>query len=180
MNLALAITLLRFLLAPLLVWLLLSENFSASLGVFLLGSVSDALDGYIARRFNQGTPLGALLDPLADKLLIACGVLMLTWLGYFPVWLMIAVLLRDILIMGGALAYKRATGRLEMSPLPISKLNTTVQLSLVLAILAKVSGVDWLSALLPLLVWLTLATTLASGIQYVWVWSRRARRAVRG
>ena len=176
LNAALTITLLRFLLAPLIVWLLLSQNYPAALATFLLGSISDALDGYIARRFDQATPLGALLDPLADKLLVACGVLTLTWLGHFPLWLMTAILLRDVVIMAGALAYKRATGRLEMSPLIISKLNTAVQFILVLTILAGASGVQWLSGTLPLLVWLTLATTLASGIQYVWEWSRRSQR----
>ena len=89
---------------------------------------------------------------------------------------MTAILLRDVVIMAGALAYKRATGRLEMSPLIISKLNTAVQFILVLTILAGASGVQWLSGTLPLLVWLTLATTLASGIQYVWEWSRRSQR----
>lgn len=175
MNVALTITLLRFLLAPLLVWLLLAGNFGASLIVFLVGSISDALDGFIARRFNQGTPLGALLDPLADKLLIACGILVLAWLGRFPLWLMAVVVVRDVIIICGALAYRRLTGRLEMAPLFISKINTAVQFTLVLAILADSSGVKWLAAALPVLVWLTLATTLTSGIQYVREWSRRAR-----
>jgi cardiolipin synthase len=177
MNYALAITLLRFLLAPLLVWLLLQENYLSALGVFLVGSISDALDGYIARRFNQGTPLGALLDPLADKLLIACGILMLAWQGYFPLWLMVAVLLRDLIIMGGALAYRRVTGTLEMAPLMISKINTTFQFILVLAILLLADGITLITPLLPALVWLTFATTLLSGIEYVRTWARRARHA---
>lgn len=176
MNYALAITLLRFMLAPLLVWLLLREDHLAALGVFLVGSISDALDGYIARRYNQGTPLGALLDPLADKLLIACGILMLAWQGHFPLWLMVAILLRDVVIMGGALAYRQVSGRLEMTPLMSSKVNTALQFVLVLVILAQADGLDWLTPILPVLIWLTFATTLASGIQYVWVWSRRARR----
>jgi cardiolipin synthase len=178
MNVALAITLLRFLFAPLLVWLLLTGNYAAALSVFLAGSISDALDGHIARRFNQETPLGALLDPLADKLLIACGIVMLAWLGHFPLWLMITVLLRDVIIMSGALAYRHATGRLEMAPLFISKVNTAIQFTLVLAILATFSGLGWLAAVLPTLTWLTFFTTLASGIQYIREWSCRARRAI--
>lgn len=178
MNYALAITLLRFLLAPLLVWLLHEGAYLAALGVFLAGSISDALDGYIARRFHQGTALGALLDPLADKLLIACGILMLAWLGHFPWWLAVAVLLRDFVIMGGALAYRRSTGRLEMAPLMISKVNTTLQFILVLAILAEAGGQRWLGPVLQPLVWLVFATTLASGVQYVRVWSRRAHQVM--
>ncbi len=176
MNVALTITLLRFLLAPLLVWVLLNEHHTAALGVFLLGSLSDALDGYIARRFNQCTPLGALLDPLADKLLVACGMLTLLWQGHFPLWLAAIVLLRDIIIMSGAFAYRRATGKLEMQPLPVSKLNTAVQFTLVLVILAVADGYVMLEAAREPLIWLTFATTVASGTQYVWEWSRRARQ----
>lgn len=176
MNVALTITLLRFLLAPLLVWVLLNEHHTAALGVFLLGSLSDALDGYIARRFNQCTPLGALLDPLADKLLVACGMLTLLWQGHFPLWLATIVLLRDIIIMSGAFAYRRATGKLEMQPLPVSKLNTAVQFTLVLVILAVADGHAMLNVAREPLIWLTFATTVASGTQYVWEWSRRARQ----
>lgn len=179
MNVALTITLLRFLLAPLLVWVLLREDHTAALGVFLVGSLSDALDGYIARRFNQCTPLGALLDPLADKLLVACGMLTLLWQGHFPLWLACFVLLRDIIIMSGAFAYRRATGKLEMQPLPISKLNTAVQFTLVLVILANADGYTQVMPALQPLIWLTLVTTLLSGTQYVWEWSRRAKRNFR-
>lgn len=177
MNVALTITLLRFLLAPLLVWLLLQERYFAALGVFLVGSISDALDGFIARRFNQCTALGALLDPLADKLLIACGILVLAWQDLFPLWLLIAVLLRDFIIMGGALAYRRLTGSLEMAPLTISKVNTTLQFVLVLAILAHADGIAVVAPLLVPLAWLTFATTLLSGIQYVRIWAGRARQS---
>jgi cardiolipin synthase (CMP-forming) len=180
MNAALTITLLRFLLAPLLVWVLLQGNYAASLGVFLIGSISDALDGYIARRFNQCTALGALLDPLADKLLIACGILTLLWQGLFPLWLACFILLRDIVIMSGALAFRRATGWLKMEPLPLSKLNTALQFTLVLVILANAEGYSQVKFALQPLTWLTLATTVASGIQYVWEWSQRARRQAPG
>lgn len=180
MNLALTITLLRFLLAPLLVWVLVQGNHTAALGIFFLGSLSDALDGFIARRFNQCTTLGALLDPLADKLLVACGILTLLWEGHFPLWLAGFILLRDLVIMSGALAYRRTTGRLEIQPLPLSKLNTAVQFTLVLVILASADGYQHLQFTLQPLIWLTLATTLASGIQYIWVWARRATSDIPG
>ena len=175
MNLAITITLLRFLLAPLLVWMLVQEKHTLALGVFLLGSLSDALDGFIARNFNQCTRLGALLDPLADKFLVACGMLTLLWQGHFPLWLACFVVMRDIVIVSGAFAYRRATGTLEMQPLPLSKLNTAVQFTLVLVMLATADGYAPLEFALQPLVWLTFATTLSSGIQYVWEWSRRAR-----
>lgn len=179
MNLALTITLLRFLLAPWMIWVLLQENHTLALGIFLIGSLSDALDGFIARRFNQCTPLGALLDPLADKLLVACGMLTLLWQGHFPLWLAGFVLLRDVIILSGAFAYRRATGRLEMQPLFISKVNTAVQFTLVLVILADADGYQQVSFALEPLIWVTLATTIASGSQYVWEWSRRAQKALR-
>jgi cardiolipin synthase len=176
MNLALAITLLRFLLAPWLVWVLFQENHTAALGIFLIGSLSDALDGYIARRFNQCTPLGALLDPLADKLLVACGMLTLLWQGHFPLWLACFVVLRDGVIVAGAFAYRRVTGTLEMQPLPLSKLNTAVQFTLVLVILLNADGYARVAFLQQPLTWLTLLTTVSSGIQYAWEWSQRAKR----
>lgn len=178
MNLALTITLLRFLLAPWLVWELTQENHTVALGIFLIGSLSDALDGFIARRFNQCTPLGALLDPLADKLLVACGMLTLLWQGHFPLWLACFIVLRDVIIIGGAYAYRRATGRLEMQPLYLSKINTAVQFTLVLVILADADGYARFSAALQPLIWLTFATTVSSGVQYVLEWSRRARAVV--
>jgi cardiolipin synthase len=78
--------------------------------------------------------------------------------------------------MSGALAFRRATGRLEMDPLPLSKLNTALQFTLVLVILANAEGYTQVTFALQPLTWLTLATTVASGIQYVWEWSQRARR----
>ena len=175
MNLALTITLLRFLLAPWLVWELLQEHHTTAFGIFLIGSISDALDGFIARRYNQCTPLGALLDPLADKLLVACGMLTLLWQGHFPLWLACFVVLRDMIILGGAYAYRRATGRLEMQPLYLSKINTAVQFMLVLVILADADRYIQFSPLLQPLIWLTFATTVSSGVQYVVEWSARAR-----
>lgn len=175
MNVALAITFLRFLLAPWLVWELVHDHHATALGIFLIGSISDALDGYIARRYNQCTPLGALLDPLADKLLVACGMLTLLWQGHFPLWLACFVVLRDVIIVSGAFAYKRVTGSLEMQPLMLSKINTAIQFLLVLAILANADDHAWAGLLLEPLMWLTLATTVSSGTQYVLEWSRRAR-----
>lgn len=166
----------RFALAPLFVWLLLGGDYMAALAVFLIASISDALDGFLARRFGLGTPLGAVLDPLADKLLVGFGIITLTWLQVLPLWLAVVVVLRDIVIMTGAVAYLFATGKLEMTPLPISKLNTTMQFILVLAVVASYAGIGITPPWLDLLVWLTLVTTLASGVQYAWIWSRKAQR----
>lgn len=161
---------------PLFVWLLLDGAYAAALAVFLVASISDALDGFLARRFNLGTPLGAVLDPLADKLLVGFGVITLAWLQVLPLWLAGVVVLRDIVIVAGAAAYLSVTGKLEMTPLQVSKLNTAVQFVLVLAFVASHAGIGPSPLWLDLLVWLTLLTTLASGAQYVRVWMEKARR----
>ena len=179
-NAAIAVTLLRFLLAPVFVWLLLDQAYAPALWVFLAASLSDALDGFLARRFDLATPLGAMLDPLADKLLVACGIVTMGWLGVLPLWLAGIVLLRDVVIICGAVTYRYATGSIEMTPLPLSKLNTAMQFTLVLAALLAYAELAVPQHWLDTLVWLVLATTLASGTQYVWRWARKARGVLRG
>lgn len=173
-NAAIAVTLLSFLLAPVFVWLLLRQAYTVALWVFLTACISDALDGFLARRFGLATTLGATLDPLADKLLVACGVVTMGWAGVLPLWLAGIVLLRDLIIVSGAIAYRYTTGNIEFRPLLISKLNTTVQFILVLTALLALSGVGLPDWLLTALVWMTVLTTLSSGAQYVWQWSRKA------
>jgi cardiolipin synthase (CMP-forming) len=179
-NAAIAVTLLRFLLAPVFVWLLLRQAYTPALWVFLAASLSDALDGFLARRFGLATPMGAILDPLADKVLIACGILTMGWVGALPLWLAGIVLLRDAVIVSGAVAYRYATGSIRMTPLLLSKLNTAVQFVLVLAALLTHAGLVTSGSSLETLIWATLATTLASGTQYVAQWARKARRKLRG
>ena len=167
-------------LAPLFVWLLLRQAYPAALWVFLIASASDALDGFLARRFNLVTQLGAILDPLADKLLVASGILALAWVGALPWWLAVIVVLRDAVIVIGGVAYRYATGSIEMKPLPLSKLNTAMQFLLVLMSLATHAGIGMPRLWLGMLVWLTLTTTLASGVQYVRTWMRKGRRHLVG
>ena len=176
-NIAIAVTLARLILAPIFAWLLLLQSFVPALGVFLIASISDALDGFLARRFNLATPLGAVLDPLADKLLVGFGILAMSWIGALPLWLAWTVVLRDGVIVSGALAYLYATGNLEMKPLPISKANTAAQFVLVLSALLVHSENLRNGAWLDGLVWIVFGTTLCSGAQYVWEWSRRARKS---
>ncbi|MCX7627472.1 MAG: CDP-alcohol phosphatidyltransferase family protein [Methylophilaceae bacterium] len=175
-NAAIAVTLLRFLLAPVFVWLLLTQSYTYALWVFLVASLSDALDGFLARHCALATPLGALLDPLADKLLVACGILAMSWVGALPLWLAGIVLLRDVVIVCGAAAYRFITGDIEMAPLILGKINTAAQFVLVLAALFAHSTTFAKNSWLDALVWIVLTTTLASGIQYVWVWSRKVIR----
>ena len=168
------ITLMRILLVAPVAATLAEERYDWALALFAVAGASDGLDGFLARRFGWMSRLGALLDPLADKLLLITSFLVLGWLGALPLWLAAAVVLRDLVIVAGALAYRRVVGRLEMEPTPWSKFNTFIQIVYVLAVVAGLEwGVvpaQWLAAL----GWLVLAAVVVSGVDYVVRWSVRA------
>jgi len=170
------ITVFRFLLVPPLVLLLLQEQFGLALLIFGVAGFSDGLDGFLAKRFNWASRLGALMDPLADKLLLVSSFITLGWLQRIPLWLVCVVILRDLVIVGGALIYNFRIERLEADPSMVSKLNTVTQIVLVLAVLLSqvVAGVPYLW--MDVLLYCVLVTTLWSGFDYVWRWSRRAWR----
>lgn len=103
---------------------LVHEQFTLALLLYTRRGLSDALDGYIAKRYHCASRLGSILDPLADKLLLVSTYVALAWLGLLPVWLVAAVAARDILILVGAVSYHLLIGEYEMKPTLISKLNT--------------------------------------------------------
>jgi cardiolipin synthase len=168
------ITALRFLLIPVLVLLLLEERYGAAFAVFIVSALSDLADGLIARRWNLRTRLGAIADPLADKLTMLAVTLTLASQALIPVWLAAAIVVRDLVIMGGAIAFHFVVGRLEMAPSWLSKFNTVLEFSVLSALLADAARVIEVTALLPPLFVLVIATILGSGAQYVWVWGRKA------
>ena len=164
----------RFLLVPPVVMLLLNERFDMALILFGVAGLSDGLDGYLAKRNNWTSRLGALMDPLADKLLLVSCFVTLGWMGWIPLWLVALVVLRDLVIVGGAIVFHMRVERLEAAPSIISKLNTFAQILLVLAVIFS-QGIRELPVLwLDLITYSVLATTLWSGFDYVWTWGRRA------
>ncbi|MBI5612254.1 MAG: CDP-alcohol phosphatidyltransferase family protein [Gammaproteobacteria bacterium] len=165
-----ALTLSRIALVPLLILALKDQEYTLALGIFLIAGVTDAADGYAAKRLNVMSRLGAILDPAADKILLVSAYVMLTLLGHIPFWLMLSVVFRDLLIVGGYLAYSSLVGTVQMCPSPVSKLNTVLQIGLIGLILAQQAGVFDLPAVIQLLVFLVLVTTVASGAHYVWIW----------
>ena len=168
------ITVFRFLLVPPVVMLLLNERFGLALILFGFAGFTDGLDGYLAKRNNWTSRLGALMDPLADKLLLVSCFVTLGWLDWIPVWLVALVVLRDLVIVGGAIVFHMRVERLEARPSMVSKLNTVAQILLVLAVIFS-QGMYVLPALwLDILIYSVLATTLWSGFDYVWTWGRRA------
>jgi cardiolipin synthase len=170
-----AISLFRIaLVAPILV-LIVDWRFDLALILFFVAGFSDGVDGYLAKRFNWHTRLGALLDPIADKLLVAGTFLILVYTGHVALWLAAIVILRDVVILGGAAAYAVFVGPIEGEPTRISKLNTALELSFILFVLSR-AAFGW-----PAEIAITVAgaavlvTVVVSGIDYVWSWTRRAR-----
>lgn len=165
-----ALTLSRIALAPLLILALKDQGYALALAIFMIAGVTDAADGYLAKRLNVVSRLGAILDPAADKILLVSAFVMLSLLGHIPFWLMLSVVFRDLLIVGGYLAYTSLIGAVQMQPSPVSKLNTVVQIGLVTLILAQQAGVLSLPGPIELMVYLVFVTTIASGAHYVWLW----------
>ena len=169
------ITGLRILLVAPFLWALLEERYSTALLLFVIAGVSDALDGFLAKYFGWTSELGGLLDPIADKLLLIGAILALGWLNELPSWLVALVILRDLLIVCGAISYHMLIERLEAAPLMVSKLNTLLQLMLVCAVIVHYGMIPLPEILLTGLIALTAITTVWSGSAYVRQWSQRAR-----
>jgi len=166
----------RILLTLPIVWLLYEREFSYALILFAVAGFSDGLDGFLAKHFHWQSHLGGLLDPLADKALLMSSFLVLGGLGLIPIWLVILVVFRDLTIMGGALYYHFSVEEVDARPMLISKLNTLLQILLVLLMVTDAGPYPLPRLLLQVLIWLTGLTTLVSGALYVWVWSNKAHR----
>jgi len=163
------VTLARIALVPVLILLLKSQDYTSGLVVFVIAGASDALDGYLAKRLNLQSRLGAILDPVADKLLLVSAYVMLAVLEHIPFWLVLVVVFRDMFIVGGYMLYTSHAGPVKMRPSILSKLNTFMQIALVAVILAQqAAGITW--PLAETLVYVVLATTVASGAHYTWSW----------
>ncbi len=170
------ITLFRILLVIPLIGLLSCRHYGMVLGLFAIAGASDALDGFLARHFGWSSRLGALLDPLADKLLMVSSFVMMGLLGLLPLWLVSLVILRDIVIVSGATAYQFLVGRVEMEPTLISKANTALQVLLVLLVLFSLGVQSLPDGVIDGVILAVAVTTLWSGFKYVWIWGWRARR----
>ena len=157
---------------PLVVWFIMSDDFAVTFWLFAAASLSDAIDGYVAKHFDQRSDLGALLDPIADKTLIVSLFVTLGIAGYLPDWLVIFVVFRDLLIIGGFLLATALSQPIAWRPLMVSKVNTTLQLVLVVATLGRLAfHFDDRGAGL-VLVYLVGLTTVLSGGAYLVRWAR--------
>lgn len=171
-----AICVARIALVPPVVYALVDGRFGLALALIFAAGASDGLDGYLAKRFGWRTRLGGLLDPAADKLLVTSVFLTLSWLGHVP-WLVTAVvILRDVVIVLGAVAYRLLIGPVVAEPTLISKMNTGSQLLFILATITA-ARFGWPPALaVTVLGAAVVFTSLTSGMHYVLRWGRRAWR----
>ena len=150
------LTVFRFLLVPPVVMLMLKDEFMPALVLFAVAGI------------------GGLMDPLADKLLMVSSYLTLGWLGLIPLWLVGLVILRDLVIVTGAIIYNARIEHIEAEPSIVSKLNTLAQILLVLSVLFNQAFMELPAWWIDLLVYSVLVTIVWSGVGYVWTWSRRA------
>ena len=170
LNLPNSLTLVRIVTIPVFLILLSMHLYLEALAIFILGGITDALDGMVARIMHQQTPLGAYLDPVADKLLLMSSFAILSMLGGIPVWLGVLVVSRDLIILAGFLIiYFLAGERLEARPSTIGKLNTLLQLVTVCANLLQLHNPEILPrAWFFSLIIATAATTVVSGLHYIY------------
>lgn len=152
---------------PPLLLLLVDGAFASAFYLFLAAAASDGLDGFLAKRFTGVTTVGAVLDPVADKLLMIGLLGTLAWLGALPAWLFVLTLVRDLLIVAGVVVLRRLVPGFRVAPHLLGKLCTFAQLCLAGAALGGLSLLPPLADLVPALALATAALTVASGSLYL-------------
>ncbi|MCL2103081.1 MAG: CDP-alcohol phosphatidyltransferase family protein [Syntrophorhabdaceae bacterium] len=178
-NIANCLTALRVLLVPLFVYLLLAGRGKEALVVFVICGVTDAFDGILARRLRLRTKVGAYLDAIADKILMATSFIVLAYINVAPLWLAVLVISRDIFILVGGALFLMLINHTDIKPTQISKLNTTVQIVTVVYFLAYAAfpelrlwnfmSIREYCALTLLIVFVCATTTAVSGAQYLYI-----------
>lgn len=172
MNLPNLISLARLLSTAVVIWLMLTDAMVLAFWVFFIAAISDAVDGFVAKRFDSETVLGAYLDALADKALLVGVYVVLGILGHLPLWLVLLVVFRDLLIVGGALLLWLLTRSFRIKPLMVSKMNTVAQIVLAMTVLGRLGlGVTVEGAEL-VQIYVVAATALVSGASYMVGWMR--------
>jgi|TARA_B100000315_G_scaffold214060_1_gene212358 cardiolipin synthase len=174
LNIPNLISLARLISIPFTVWLVLNGSMLAAFWVFVAAGISDALDGYIAKRFDLRSEIGGFLDPIADKALLVSVFVTLGSAGFLENWLVILVVFRDALIVIGAFVYQFLYQDLTMHPLLSSKINTTFQFLLAMGVMGSAGFAVPAVAELHLAAYAVAVTTIWSGAAYVIIWGRRA------
>ncbi len=154
---------------------LLNNEFFLALVLFFIAGITDALDGWVAKRYSCQTRLGSILDPAADKLLLVSSFVTLNIIGLLPLWLLLLIFLRDLMIVSGTVGRFMGEGKSDndlLTPSKLSKINTALQISLVLFLVTTQLYpvlTDWSMALFVIVA----TSTVLSGADYVWIWSEK-------
>lgn len=166
------ITIARLFSVPVMIWMIVTDNLFSAFFLFLVAGLSDALDGFLARRFHWQTELGAYLDPIADKAMLASVYTALAFHGHIPIWLGILVVSRDLLIVGAVVLAWLLERPVVIRPMLIGKVNTGMQIGLATAVLAE-KGLElaWRPYIVPL-IWATGLLTALSAFLYMAAWLR--------
>lgn len=172
MNIPNAVTLFRVALVPVAMWLIINDKPQSAFWVFLIAGVSDAVDGYLAKRFGWETELGRYLDPMADKLLLISLFITLGFLEQIPSWLVLCVVFRDLIMISAIVLAWMMNNPVEIQPIAISKVNTALQIALVAVVLADLGFQLGMQGLRDVLGWCTGVTTMASAGIYLRTWAR--------
>jgi len=163
------LTILRIFLVPFFVIMVIEKKFAPALSALTIAGISDALDGFIARYFNQRTELGSYLDPIADKLLMVSSYVCLGYTGVLPDWLCVIVISRDILLLLGIGICSVASVKVEINPSKISKINTVAQISTIFFILLTKVVVWRIDPIVySLFFYTTAGLTILSAFQYAY------------
>lgn len=173
------ITVVRVLLVIPTAWCLVEEQYVEALVLMAVAGASDAVDGWLARRFDWVSWFGAALDPLADKILVGVLFVTLTVKGVLPLWVAGIAIGRDLVILIGATVYRLLFKHIEFAPTLLSKANTAMQIVVLLVLLLSLCGFEYVSALAgsvadPYGFWLVSALAIVSGADYVIKWGRLA------
>ena len=157
------LTAIRILLVPVFLYFILTGEYTTAAAIFIAAGITDGIDGFIARRYNVRTELGALLDPAADKFLLVSAYIALAAKGFFPLWLMVPVIIKDAVLFAGV-AFLRGAGReIKIRPSIFGKTTTVLQIATV----AYAMLIDSSGTLFFALAMLTAAITIYTGIDYV-------------
>ena len=168
------LTTLRLLLAIPLCWMILQQDFEAVLWIAVAAGVSDGLDGWLARSLDATSRYGAIVDPLADKVMLSGAYPSMAAVGLIPWWLALLVIGRDVVIVVGALAFHGLYGRYEMAPTGLGKFSTFLQIVLALVLLAGQVYPVLQHPVVTVLLFVIAGVTALSGVHYVYIWGRKA------
>ncbi len=166
------ITIARFIAVPVIVYALLDGLPMLAFVLFVAAGLSDAIDGIIARHFNQRSDLGAYLDPIADKLLLVSVFVVLGIVQSLPAWLVVLVVSRDFLIVAAVLLSSLMENPVEMRPIVVSKFNTAAQIVLIVLVLAAAAFQISLDGAITISIYVVAVLTLFSGAAYLSGWIR--------